>query len=115
MTELHHPDRADITLASVLEALSDATRLAIVVELADAEACERRCGTFPHLGSKSNLTYHFAKLRTAGIVRVRAAGTSRYISLRRGDLDSRFPGLIERIIAWARSSETRVCAPDSGR
>ena len=109
MRYLPHPDREQIELPAVLEALSDPTRLAIVVELArQAEEWEARCGTFGHLGSKTNLTYHFAKLRAAGITHARAEGTSRFISLRRDDLDSRFPGLLDSIIAAADGPAKRA-------
>src|SRR5262245_3554633 len=104
MRALAHPDRDQIDLAAVLDALSDPTRLAIVVQLADGRDDEARCGKFLNLGSKTNLAYHFAKLRSSGVVRTRIAGTSRYISLRRGDLDARFPGLLAMIVASARSS-----------
>ena len=103
MRYLPHPSRDQIELAAVLEALSDPTRLAIVVELAgQTEEWEARCGTFTHLGSKTNLTYHFAKLRAAGVTHARAEGTSRFISLRRDDLDARFPGLLDTSIKSAR-------------
>jgi DNA-binding transcriptional ArsR family regulator len=101
MRFLPHPQRDQLDLALVLDALSDPTRLAIVAQLA-AEKDERRCGTFLDLGSKSNLTYHFSKLRSAGVVRIRIDGTARYMSLRRADLDARFPGLLDTILAAAR-------------
>jgi DNA-binding transcriptional ArsR family regulator len=101
MRFLPHPQRDQLDLALVLDALSDPTRLAIVAQLA-ADDEERRCGTFLDLGSKSNLTYHFTKLRSAGVVRIRIEGTSRYMSLRRADLDARFPGLLDTILAAAR-------------
>ena len=100
-----HPRREQIELAPVLEALSDSTRLGILLELAQGDETEARCGSFLHLGSKTNLTYHLAKMRHAGITRVRVAGTSRYISLRRDDLEARFPGLLETLIASARRSK----------
>ena len=102
MPALHHPERSKIALSSVLDALSDPTRLAIILDIAQSEAPEARCQSFLPLGSKTNLAYHFAKLRTAGVVQVRQEGTARYLSLRRADLDSRFPGLLDSIIAAAR-------------
>ena len=106
MRSLPHPHRDQLELALVLDALSDPTRLAIVEQLA-ADKDERRCGTFLDLGSKSNLTYHFTKLRSAGVVRIRIDGTARYMSLRRADLDARFPGLLDTILAAARSPASR--------
>src|SRR3954464_10240671 len=103
---LPHPPSDQIELAAVLEALSDPTRLGIVLELADRKTeWEARCGEFSHLGSKTNLTYHFAKLRAAGVTHARAEGTSRFISLRREDLDARFPGLFHTIIKSARTPQ----------
>jgi DNA-binding transcriptional ArsR family regulator len=102
---LPHPASDQIELAAVLEALSDPTRLGIVIDLADLKTeWEARCGEFSHLGSKTNLTYHFAKLRAAGVTHARAEGTSRFISLRREDLDARFPGLLDTVIKAARSA-----------
>ena len=102
---LPHPPSDQIELAAVLEALSDPTRLGIVIDLADRKTeWEARCGEFSHLGSKTNLTYHFAKLRAAGVTHARAEGTSRFISLRREDLDARFPGLLDTVIKAARSA-----------
>jgi DNA-binding transcriptional ArsR family regulator len=102
MPGLNHPDKAKIALPAVLDALSDPTRLAIVTQLAECAEPEARCQSFLPLGSKTNLAYHFAKLRTSGIVYVRQQGTARYLSLRRNDLDGRFPGLLDSILAAAR-------------
>lgn len=104
MRALPHPDLAELELATVLEALSDPTRLSIVLQLDDYAEAESRCGTFLHLGTKTNLTYHFAKLRAAGVVRTRVEGTARYMSLRKADLDRRFPGLLGSILSAARKA-----------
>src|SRR5262249_17125099 len=106
MRYLPHPTREQIELAAVLEALSDPTRLAIVIALAGPKARpELRCNEFLSHGSKTNLTYHFAKLRAAGVTHARAEGTSRLISLRREDLDARFPGMLDSILKAARGSK----------
>src|SRR4051812_39833748 len=101
MPGLSHPDRTEIALPAVLDALSDPTRLAIITQLSESREPEARCQSFLPLGSKTNLAYHFAKLRTAGVVHVRQEGTARYLSLRRKDLDGRFPGLLDSILAAA--------------
>ena len=109
MRYLPHPAREQIELAAVLEALSDPTRLGIVIDLAVHKAeWEARCGEFGHLASKTNLTYHFAKLRAAGVTHARVEGTSRFISLRREDLDARFPGLLDTVINAARASREKA-------
>jgi len=99
MTSLPHPHADQIELAHVLSALGDETRLAIIGLLAHGEQDAMTCSQFLHLGSKTGLSYHLAKLREAGLVRVRPVGTKRMISLRRADLNRRFPGFLDSIIA----------------
>jgi DNA-binding transcriptional ArsR family regulator len=97
-----HPDIDQIQLPNLLTALGDETRLAIIGYLARDEERPMTCGQFLDLGSKTSLSYHLAKLREAGVVNVRAEGTRRLITLRRADLDNRFPGLLDSIIANTR-------------
>ncbi len=99
MTTLPHPETEQIAFADVLAALGDETRLAIVATLAQGDQSEMTCSQFVHLGSKTGLSYHLAKLREAGLVYVRPEGTKRLISLRRSDLDERFPGFLTSLIA----------------
>lgn len=99
---LPHPSADQITLATVLAVLGDQTRLAVVAHLARDEGVPANCGQFLEFGSKTNLSYHLAKLREAGITRTEVSGTSRLITLRRDDLDRRFPGLLDSILASAR-------------
>jgi DNA-binding transcriptional ArsR family regulator len=84
----------------VLHALSDPQRLAIAAALA-ADAAPRRCGSFGLAVTKSTLTHHFRVLREAGVIRQEEDGTARLNSLRRDDLDARFPGLLDAILAAA--------------
>ena len=98
-----HPARDQSQLPLVLDCLSDPTRLAIVCSLAghDQSAADLRCGDFTGFSGKSNLAYHFARLREAGLVMTRVKGTARYITLRRDDLAARFPGLLDTVIKSA--------------
>src|SRR5260370_38266194 len=97
---LPHPTRDQIELPLVLDCLSDPTRLAIVYNLAkrDSAATELRCGDFYAFSGKSNLAYHFAKLRESGLVQTRIAGTTSYMNLRRKDTAALFPGLMDPVI-----------------
>jgi len=110
MRILAHPTRDQLELPTVLDCLSDPTRLAIVYGLAQQERAgtELRCGNFSGVGAKSNLAYHFARLREAGVIRTRIEGTARYMSLRRKDLDTRFPGLLDAILAAAARDVDRL-------
>jgi DNA-binding transcriptional ArsR family regulator len=98
---LFHPATDQIDLATVLSVLGDPTRLAIVGFLARNEGVEINCSRFLDLGSKTNVSYHLGKLREAGVTRTETRGTNRLISLRRADLEARFPGLLDAIIASA--------------
>lgn len=105
-----HPTREQIELPMVLDCLSDPIRLAIVYQLAQQErvSSELRCGDFSGLGAKSNLAYHFAKLRECGLMQTRVAGTNRFMRLRREDLDARFPGLLDAVISSAAKDADRL-------
>lgn len=105
-----HPTREQITLPGVLEALSDPTRLAMALMLAERRNAETVCGDFLSFGSKTNLSYHLAKMREAGVTRVRVEGTRRYISIRWEDLDARFPGLIDWLLNSAKREGLNVVA-----
>jgi DNA-binding transcriptional ArsR family regulator len=111
---LQHPTRDQIDLPMVLDCLSDPTRLAIVYTLAQREraATELCCGDFNALSGKSNLAYHFAKLRESGLMQTRIVGTNRLMKLRREDLDARFPGLLDAVIKSAARDAERLQIPD---
>jgi DNA-binding transcriptional ArsR family regulator len=110
---LRHPTRDQIELPMVLDCLSDPTRLAIVCVLARHEdaATELCCGDFNALSGKSNLAYHFAKLRESGLMLTRIVGTNRLMKLRREDLDARFPGLLDAVTKSAARDAERVQIP----
>jgi DNA-binding transcriptional ArsR family regulator len=94
---LYHPPREDLELASVLHALSDPQRLRIVQRLSEGpEPC--RCGEFDLDVTKSTMTHHFRILREAGVIEQRSEGTAKLNSLRRDDLEARFPGLLDAVL-----------------
>jgi DNA-binding transcriptional ArsR family regulator len=93
---LRHPPSDEIELAGVLQALSDPVRLRIVMALASSE--ELSCKSIDLPVVKSTCTHHFRVLREAGVIRQRQEGTSRLNSLRRADLDARFPGLLDAVL-----------------
>jgi DNA-binding transcriptional ArsR family regulator len=96
MKPLFHPKTEDIHLATLLNALGDATRLQIIKNLVDN--AEISCGEVGIDRLKSTLSYHYKTLREAGLIRTRIEGTQRFMSLRRADLDKRFPGLLDSVI-----------------
>jgi DNA-binding transcriptional ArsR family regulator len=95
---LPHPDAAELVLTDVLFALSDPARLAIVRQVAEGPmeevACQAVGGDIP----KSTRSHYLKTLREAGIIRNVAHGRQRLVSLRREDLDARFPGLLSSVL-----------------
>jgi DNA-binding transcriptional ArsR family regulator len=92
-----HPETSEIDLSAVLHALSDPQRREIVRGLA-ASAAPRPCGSFAPGITKSTRTHHFRVLREAGLIEQWKDGTSKFSVLRRADLDSRFPGLLDSVL-----------------
>ena len=93
--KIPHPSVEALDLATVMRTVGDPLRLEIVRLLADGNewncnALQGRLGLPASTGS-----YHLRQLRQAGVTRTRAAGTQRLISLRRDDLERRFPGLVD--------------------
>ena len=56
------------------------------------------CGHFEIGKPKSSLSHHFRVLRESGVIATRREGTALLNSLRRQDLDSRFPGLLKAVL-----------------
>jgi DNA-binding transcriptional ArsR family regulator len=94
-----HPATEDIELARVMHALADPVRLEIVARLA-ADGREN-CGdvTSGIELHKSTLSHHYRVLREAGVTMTTIEGRSRIVRLRRGDLDTRFPGLLDAVLS----------------
>jgi DNA-binding transcriptional ArsR family regulator len=93
------PTVDQMSLAAVMAALSDPARVRIVRVLAACE--ERTCGEFDLGISKATRSHHFKVLREAGLTHTRSEGTHRHLSLRREDVDTRFPGLLDAVLAAA--------------
>ncbi|HEY1360415.1 MAG TPA: helix-turn-helix domain-containing protein [Thermoleophilaceae bacterium] len=98
MREPHHPSCAELELSDVLHALSDPARLEIARRLSSAPGEEWACSAFDLGLSKATLSHHFRVLREAGVVKTRVAGRKRLQSLRREDLDTCFPGLLDAVL-----------------
>jgi len=89
--------RTQPALADVLAALSDPVRLSIVRTLA-ADPVGRACGTFGLPVAKSTASHHFRVLREAGVIDQEDRGRIRHTTLRREELDERFPGLLDLVL-----------------
>jgi DNA-binding transcriptional ArsR family regulator len=97
---LRHPATGDIRLEDVFTALSHPMRLEVVRSLAERGTAP--CGSLLDGVPKSTLTHHWRVLREGGLIRQEAAGREYTLSLRREDLETRFPGLLDCVLRAAR-------------
>jgi DNA-binding transcriptional ArsR family regulator len=63
-----------------------------------------RCGELVISVTKSTTTHHIKILTKAGIISERPEGTSKRLSLRKAELDAKFPGLLDSVLAAAKRS-----------
>jgi DNA-binding transcriptional ArsR family regulator len=94
-----HPACEELSLPNILYALGDPLRLRIVGQLAAvSEAIS--CGDLHVVKevAKSTGSHQFKVLREAGLIRMVPQGRRVLVSLRRDDLEARFPGLLETIL-----------------
>ncbi len=92
----HHPDSRDLTIDSVLYALSDPVRRNIVSKLLSCEGmnCSKACTDLP----ASTVSFHHKVLREAGLIRSEKVGVEVINTLRKADIDARFPGLLDAVL-----------------
>jgi DNA-binding transcriptional ArsR family regulator len=106
MRTIAHPITEQLSLPGVLHALSDPVRLGIVESLRDGD--EMPCGALEVPVSKSTLSHHLKVLRDAGLTQTRAEGVHRFVSLRREDIEERFPGLLECVLVHSENVSIRT-------
>ena len=101
MRPLVHPSIDDVTVETILHALSDPVRVAIYAQLA-ASSGATICSNFLQVRDrripKSTLSQHFRALREAGLVRSERQGVQMRNVSRCAEIEERFPGLIAAIL-----------------
>lgn len=98
MKTYSHPDLRDVALPAVMQALSDPCRVAIVRRLLASRKRELSGREIPLKISRATRSHHFGILRDAGIILSRAEGTTCMTTLRRRELEKRFPGLLKLLL-----------------
>ncbi|MFF2082225.1 ArsR/SmtB family transcription factor [Nocardia sp. NPDC058176] len=94
------PGLAELELGAVLGALADPQRRRVITLLAlDPADGDRSCSSFGLPVTKATRTHHFRVLREAGLVRQINYGNRSTVALRRAELDTRFPGLLDLLVA----------------
>jgi DNA-binding transcriptional ArsR family regulator len=93
--KIAHPPASALDLSTILRTVGDPVRLEIVRLLSDDRP--RVCNEVQEaLGlPASTCSYHLRLLREAGLTRARSHGTEREVTLRRDDLEERFPGFLD--------------------
>ncbi|MEE1782734.1 helix-turn-helix domain-containing protein [Streptomyces sp. SP17BM10] len=96
MRPLPQPQLDDVEMATVLHALGDPVRLELLRRLAaDGEST---CSPEGIAVPRSTLSNHWRILREAGVISVRTSGKTRLVTLRRDELDTRFPRLLDAVL-----------------
>jgi DNA-binding transcriptional ArsR family regulator len=94
--EVDHPATSALRIEDVLAALNHPARLRVVRTL--AVHAELTCQEILPDMTKSSASHHWRMLRESGVVEQRREGRYLFMRLRRADLDSRFPGLLDAVI-----------------
>jgi len=104
-----HPSADEMDLGRILSALADPLRRSVVTRLLqEPDGTERTCASFELPVTKSSCTYHFRVLRESGLILHPDYGNHRGVTLRRAEVEQRFPGLLSVL---AHEAETRSEAP----
>jgi len=88
-----------LKLEAVLYALSDPVRLHIVRNLADRGELACFAAVTGLELAKSTQSHHYRILREAGVIAQRKEGVCFITALRRTELDTRFPGLLDAVLS----------------
>ncbi|MEU8227685.1 helix-turn-helix domain-containing protein [Kribbella sp. NPDC048915] len=96
--QVPQPERDEIRVEAVLQALGEPVRLTIVRALADAPA-GISCGELELPVTASTRAHHLKILREAGVVSTHVEGTRRISTLRRDDLEALYPGLLTGVLS----------------
>ncbi|MFF5932298.1 ArsR/SmtB family transcription factor [Streptomyces sp. NPDC012508] len=99
MRDVMQPATEEIRLVEVFHALADPVRLQIVAQLADKgrDSCSAVGESIDV--HRTTMSHHYRVLRESGVTWTEIEGRTRYVSLRREDLDTRFPGLLDAVLA----------------
>ncbi|WP_190820785.1 ArsR/SmtB family transcription factor [Saccharopolyspora pogona] len=97
---LPQPSRDDIDVMKVLHALADPVRLELLHELSkecDPKTCS--LDAYDVEVSAPTLSHHWRVLREVGLTTTFVNGRTRWVEIRRDDMQARFPGLLDAALA----------------
>jgi DNA-binding transcriptional ArsR family regulator len=114
---LTHPHIRDVTVASILHALSDPVRLGIVSELLkarDGMNCTAMTVKLAQHMPKSTCSQHYRILREAGLISSERKGVDLSSRVRDAELETRFPGLLTAILKSYKKETSRTASQARG-
>lgn len=99
MKSLYHPPIESIPYTKILHALSEPNRIRIILCL--SESGENNCSAYSIelMLKKSTVSHHIKILREAGLIKGRIEGKEHFYSLRKEEIDKKFPGLLNSVFA----------------
>src|SRR6516225_9896225 len=101
-------ETSHLKLETVLYALSDPVRLYIVGNLAKKGELACYAAVAGLDIAKSTQSHHYRILREAGLIAQRKEGVCFISTLRKDDIDARFPGLLDAVLRNFQSSVARA-------
>ncbi|RSK27629.1 transcriptional regulator [Bacillus sp. HMF5848] len=99
MKLLYHPPIESIPYTKVLHALSEPNRIRIIRCL--NESGENNCTAYSIelMLNKSTVSHHIKILREAGLIEGRIEGKEHIYSLRKDEINKKFPGLLNSVFS----------------
>ena len=99
--KFNHPLIREISIDHVLHAMSDPARRNIVAKLAcgDSMSCTKSCSDKL---SPSTISFHHKILRDSGLIRSEKKGVEVINTLRKDEIDKKFPGLLDSILKFQK-------------
>jgi DNA-binding transcriptional ArsR family regulator len=104
-----HPSSKDITLDGVLHALADPIRREMVAFLLKNGGTNCAACSCPDM-SASTVSFHTKILRESGLIHSEKVGVSVINVVRYDELNKRFPGLLDTILAFHTRAPGRRAA-----
>lgn len=93
MKTYRHPEIKSVTLADIMQALSDPCRIKIVRHLLSEPERAFACNEIPLKVNKATRSHHFDILRASGLAKSTVQGTKCLTVLRYAEIEKKFPGL----------------------
>lgn len=93
------PSYDSLNLTTVLTALADPVRRHLLCALFDeGKPMECRVAAQQLSLTAATLSHHWRTLREAGLTTTTVQGRSRFIELRKAEVDAKFPGLLDAVL-----------------